>query len=295
MAKRLMAADFDPRVLGLFDRYVHGLIDRREFLRGTAAIVGATAATGVLAALAPNFAEAAQVPPEDPRIHVSRVDFASPKGYGMGRAYMARPAKPKHAPGMVLVAHENRGLNPHIEDIARRLAVAGYIALAPDALHPLGGYPGDEDAARALFQKLEQDKVREDFLAAAALLSAMNSSNGKLGAIGFCWGGGMSNFLATRLPNLRAAAPFYGAAPAAEDVPKIRAELLVVLAAEDERINAAWPAYKEALDKTGVKYELFQPAGTVHGFNNDTTPRYDEAAAVQAWAKTLALFERTLR
>jgi carboxymethylenebutenolidase len=295
MAKRLTTADFDPRVLGLFDRYVHGLIDRREFLGGTAAIVGAAAATGVLAALAPRFAEAAQVPPEDPRIVVSRVDFDSPRGYGKGRAYLARPAMAKDAPGMVLVAHENRGLNPHIEDIARRLAVAGYIALAPDALHPLGGYPGDEDAARTLFQKLEQDKVREDFLAAAGLLRAMNSSNGKLGATGFCWGGGMSNFLATHLPDLRAAAPFYGAAPALEEVAKIKAELLVVLAAEDERINAAWPAYRDALEKAGVKYELLQPAGTVHGFNNDTTPRYNEAAAAQAWAKMLALFERTLR
>jgi carboxymethylenebutenolidase len=295
MAKRLTATDFDPRVLGLFDRYVHGLIDRREFLRGTSAVVGAAAAAGVLAALAPRFAEAAQVSPEDPRIAVSYLDFASPGGYGKGRGYLARPARAAGAPGMVLVAHENRGLNPHIEDIARRLAVAGYIAFAPDALHPLGGYPGDEDAARGLFQKLDQVKVREDFLAAAALLSAMDSSNGRLGAIGFCWGGGMVNFLATKLPNLRAAAPFYGAPPPLEEVPRIEAELLVVLAADDERINAAWPGYQHALEQAGVKYELLQPAQTVHGFNNDTTPRYAERAAAEAWGRVLSLFERTLR
>jgi len=293
MAKRLTTADFDPQVLGLFDRYVHGLIDRREFLRATGTIVGATAAAGVLAALAPRFAAAEQVKASDPRIKVSRVDFDSPKGYGKCQGYLARPARVGAAP-MVLVAHENRGLNPHIEDIARRLAVDGFIAFAPDALHPLGGYPGDEDAARALFQKLDQDKVKQDFLAAAALLSSMDSSNGKLGATGFCWGGGITNFLATQLPELKAAAPFYGSQPSAEEAARIKAELLIMLAADDERINAGWPAYKEALDKAGVKYELFQPPGTVHGFNNDTTPRYNEAAAHEAWSKTIALFKRTL-
>ena len=293
MAKRLTTADFDPEVLGLFDRYVHGLIDRREFLRATGTIVGSAAAVGVLAALAPQFAAAEQVKPSDPRIKVSRVDFNSPKGYGKCQGYLARPASADASP-MVLVAHENRGLNPHIEDIARRLAVEGFIAFAPDALFPLGGYPGDEDAARALFQKLEQDKVKQDFLAAANLLASLDSSNGKLGATGFCWGGGMTNFLATQLPGLRAAAPFYGSPPPLEDVAKIKAEMLVVLAADDERINAAWPGYREALDKAGVKYELLQPAGTVHGFNNDTTPRYNEAAAKEAWSKTVALFKKKL-
>jgi len=294
MAKRLTTADFHPEVLGLFDRYVHGLIDRREFLRGTGAIVGSAAALGVLAALAPQFAAAQQVKADDARIRVSRIDFDSPKGYGKGRAYMARPATGGAAP-MVLVAHENRGLNPHIEDIARRFAVEGFIALAPDALHPLGGYPGDEDAARAAFQKLEQDKVKQDFLAAAHLLSGMDSSNGKLGATGFCWGGGMTNFLATQLPQLKAAAPFYGSAPPLEDVTRIKAAMLVVLAADDERINAGWPAYKAALEQAGVSYQLLQPAGTVHGFNNDTTPRYNEAAAKLAWARTLELFNTVLR
>jgi carboxymethylenebutenolidase len=292
--KRLTTADFEPEVLGLFDRYVHGLIDRREFLRATGTIVGSAAAVGVLAALAPQFAAAEQVKASDSRIKVSRVDFESPKGHGKGQGYMARPASGGAAP-MVLVAHENRGLNPHIEDIARRLAVEGFIAFAPDALHPLGGYPGDEDAARTLFQKLDQDKVKQDFLAAAGLLASMNSSNGKLGATGFCWGGGMTNFLATQLPQLRAAAPFYGSPPAdLAEVAQVKAEMLVVLAADDERINAGWPAYKAALDQAGVEYELFRPPGTVHGFNNDTTPRYNETAAKDAWSKTLALFRRKL-
>jgi len=293
MDKRLTTADFDPQVLGLFDRYVHGLIDRREFLSATATIVGNSAAVGVLASLAPNFAAAEQIRSSDSRIQVSRVDFDSPKGYGKCQGYMARPASKAAAP-MVLVVHENRGLNPHIEDLARRLAVDGFIAFAPDALHPLGGYPGDEDAARELFQKLDKDKVKQDFLAAAGMLASLDSSNGKLGATGFCWGGGMTNFLATQLPDLLAAAPFYGSQPPADDVAKIKAEMLIVYAADDERINAGWPAYKEALDKAGVKYEMFQPAGTGHGFNNDTTPRYDEAAAREAWSRTIALFKRKL-
>ena len=195
---------------------------------------------------------------------------------------------------MVLVVHENRGLNPHIEDIARRLALANFIAFAPDALFPLGGYPGDEDAARALFGKLDQAKTREDFIAAALLLASIEGGNERLGVVGFCYGGGMANFLATRLPQVVSAAPFYGSPPPLEDVPKIKAELLVVLAANDDRINTAWPAYKDALNAAGVHYSMFQPPGTQHGFNNDTTPRYDEAAAHDAWSRTLALFERTL-
>jgi carboxymethylenebutenolidase len=194
----------------------------------------------------------------------------------------------------VLVVHENRGLNPHIEDIARRLALEGFIAFAPDALFPLGGYPGDEDSARALFAKLDQEKSRADFIAAAGMLSTLEGGNGRLGVVGFCYGGAIANFLATRLPNLAAAAPFYGGAPRTEDVAAIKAELLVVLAAEDERVNAAWPDYEKALKAAGVRYRLLQPPGTQHGFNNDTTPRYDQAAAKEAWDQTLALFKRTL-
>jgi carboxymethylenebutenolidase len=257
--------------------------------------VGAGGAAGLLAALSPRFAQARQVEPDDARIVARMMEFPSPKGSGTARGYLAKPAKAAGPLPLVLVAHENRGLNPHIEDIARRLALAGYIAFAPDALFPLGGYPGDEDAARALFGKLDQAKVREDFLAAAAFMHTVEGGNGRLGTVGFCWGGGMANFLATRLPDLAAAAPFYGSPPPLEDVPKIRAELLVVLAADDERINAAWPAYEAALKSAGVRHALYQPEGTVHGFNNDTTPRYDEAAAKEAWKRTLALFERRLR
>jgi len=291
---RLTTKDFDPGVLALFDQYVHGQIDRRGFLGASAALVGATAASGLLAALSPQFAAAQQIAPADARIEASHVEFDSPKGSGKGSAYLVKPANLAGPAPLVLVVHENRGLNPHIEDVARRLAIEGYVAFAPDALYPLGGYPGDEDAARAAFAKLDQDKVREDFLAAAGFARGLQQANVRLGAVGFCWGGGMVNFLATKLPDLAAAAPFYGAPPALEDVPKIHAELLVVLAADDERINSGWPGYKAALDQAGVKYELLQPPGTVHGFNNDTTPRYNEAAAHAAWAKTLALFKRRL-
>jgi carboxymethylenebutenolidase len=293
---RPKASDFDPEVLRLFDQYVHGLIDRRGFLTGAARFaVGATTAAGLLAALSPRFAAAQQVKPDDARLSARYVEFASPKGYGKARGYLARPAKAKGPLPLVLVVHENRGLNPHIEDITRRLALEGFIAFAPDALFPLGGYPGDEDKARAEFARLDQAKTREDFLAAAGMLARMEGGNGRMGVVGFCYGGGMANFLATRLPHLAAAAPFYGSPAPLEDVPGIRAELLVVLAANDERINTAWPAYESALKSAGVKYELYQPAGTQHGFNNDTTPRYDEAAAREAWRRTLALFDRTLR
>lgn len=293
---RKTADDFDPEVLRLFDRYVHGDIDRRGFLLGAARFaVGAITAAGLLTALSPQFALAQQVKPDDRRLKTAFVEFASPEGYGTARGYLVRPAKARKPLPTVLVIHENRGLNPHIEDIARRLALADFIAFAPDALFPVGGYPGDEDQARAKFQTLDQTRTRQDFLAAARMLRAIEGGNGRLGAVGFCYGGGMANFLATQLPDLDAAAPFYGSAPKPEDVAKIQAEMLIVLAANDERINAGWPAYEAALKAAGTRYAMFQPAGTQHGFNNDTTPRYDEAAAAEAWKRLLALFERTLR
>ena len=293
---RNKASDFDPEVLRLFDQYVHGNIDRRGFLAGAARFaVGATGAASLLAALSPQFAAAQQVKPDDKRLSTRYVEFPSPKGYGKARGYLAKPAKASGPLPVVLVVHENRGLNPHIEDITRRLALENFIAFAPDALFPLGGYPGDEDAARALFQKLDQAKTREDFIAAADMLGDIDGGSGRLGVIGFCYGGGMANFLATRLPDLAAAAPFYGSAAPLEDVPKIKAELLVVLAANDERINAGWPAYEAVLKSAGVRYSLYQPADTQHGFNNDTTPRYDENAAREAWRRSLELFNRTLR
>ena len=294
--KRQTIHDFDPDVLSLFDEYVHGRIDRRGFIAGASKLaIGAVAASGLLAALNPRFAEARQIEPDHPRLKALYREFDSPDGYGRARGYLVRPASIGGPLPKVLVVHENRGLNQHIEDVARRLALEGYIVFAPDALFPLGGYPGDEDAARALFQQLDQDKVRQDFLSAAAVLRDMPGGNGRLGVVGFCYGGSMSNFLATRLPDLDAAAPFYGSAPDIADVPNIHAEMLVVLAGNDERVNAQWTAYRDALDAAGVTYAMFQPPGTVHGFNNDTTPRYDAEAAAQAWSRLLDLFDRRLR
>jgi carboxymethylenebutenolidase len=293
---RKTAQDFDPAVMRLFDQYVHGLIDRRGFLKGTSALaIGTAAATGMLAALTPDFAAAQQVKPEDARLKVEFVEFDSPAGHGKGRGYLARPVDAKEPLPLLLVVHENRGLNPHIEDITRRLALEGFLAFAPDALFPLGGYPGDEDSARALFQQLDQARTREDMVAAAAFLASVEGGNGRMGAIGFCYGGAIVNYLATRLPDLKASVPFYGSGAPLADVGKIKAELLVVLAADDERVNAGWPAYEEALKAAGVSYRMIQPPGTLHGFNNDTTPRYNEAAAALAWGEALALFNRTLR
>ncbi len=291
----LTADDFDPEVMRLFDQYVHGAIDRRGFLDRAGHYAGGGSAAALLAALAPNFALAQKVAPGDARIKTEFVEFASPSGYGRVRAYVARPAQAAAPLPVVLVVHENRGLNPHIEDITRRLALDNFIAVAPDALFTLGGYPGDEDKARELFAKLDQGKCREDFITAAAFARNLTGSNGRLGAVGFCYGGGVVNMLATRVPELRAAAPFYGGAPASDQVAKIKAEMLVVFADKDERINDAWPAYEAALKAAGVKYDSLRYPGTQHGFNNDTTPRFDEASAKLAWGRTLALFNRTLR
>ena len=287
--------DFDPEVLILFDAYVHGDLDRRGFLQSAGRLLGAAGALSVLGALSPQFARAQQVASDDPRLGISRPQFPSPAGSGTGAGYLVRPVKAEGALPLVLVIHENRGLNPHIEDIARRLALAGFVAFAPDALFPIGGYPGSEDEARSRFATLDQAKCRQDFLAAARFARSLDGLNGNTGAVGFCYGGSIVNFLATELADLQAAAPFYGGPPALDRVDKIKAEMLIVLAADDPRINASWPDYKAALDKAKVTYTLLQPADTVHGFNNDTTPRYAEKAAAEAWKQSLALFERTLR
>lgn len=293
---RLRASDFEPEVLRLFDRYVHGQLDRRGFLEQAAKItvVGATA-SALLDALRPRFAEAQQVAPSDARLSAEYIEIPSPQGYGKVRGYLVQPKKARGRRPTVLVVHENRGLNPHIEDVARRLALEDFVAFAPDALFPLGGYPGDEDKARELFAKLDQKKTSEDFVAAARYLERAPFGNGRLGVVGFCWGGATANFLATRLPSLRAAVPFYGTAPALDTVPQIRATLLLHFAENDERVNATWEPYKEALTAAHVRYEAFVYPGTQHGFHNDTTPRYDGQAAKLAWERTLALFERTLR
>ncbi|PQA79319.1 dienelactone hydrolase family protein [Rhodoferax sp. TS-BS-61-7] len=294
--QRKTAQDFDQELLILFDAYVHGLVDRRGFLeKAQKFAVGGATAVGLLAALSPNFAMGQVVPKDDARISTRMVDIPSPAGYGSIKGYLAQPAKADGKLPCILVVHENRGLNPHIEDIARRLALEGYLVLAPDALTPLGGYPGDEDKARTLFAQLDQTKTREDFVAAAGWLQTLPQGNGKLGTVGFCYGGGMAHTLSVRLPNLAAAVPFYGNHPTPEEAAKVKAPLLIHFAAVDERINAAWPAYEAALKAAGARYTAHQYPGTQHGFNNDTTPRFDAPAAKLAWDRTLAFFGQTLR
>ena len=294
--QRKTAADFDQELLILFDAYVHGGIDRRGFLdRAQKFAVGGVTASMLLASLSPNFAAAQVVPKDDKRIRTEMLTYPSPGGSGSMKGYLAMPANATGKLPGVLVVHENRGLNPHIEDITRRLALDNFVAFAPDALTPLGGYPGDEDKARELFPKLDQAKTREDFLAAARLLKDRPECSGKYGAVGFCYGGGMVHFLSTRLPDLGAGVPFYGNHPAAEEAAKVKAPLLIHFAGVDERINAAWPGYEAALKAAGARYTAHQYAGTQHGFNNDTTPRFDAAAAKLAWDRTLAFFNQTLR
>jgi len=293
---RKTAKDFDPEVLKLFDKYVHGQISRRGFLSSAAkfAVLGVTA-EALLEALSPRFAEAQQIAGDDPRIKATYVEYPSPQGYGTIRGYLVQPAKFEGKLPTVLVVHENRGLNPHIEDIARRIALDNFIAFAPDALFPLGGYPDDEDKARELFKNLDKEKTQADFVAAAGVLKNFPQGNGKVGVVGFCYGGGIANLLATRIPDLAAAVPFYGSQPTAVETVKIKAPLLLHYAGADERINAGWPAYEAALKLAGAKYEAHIYPGVQHGFNNDTTPRYDEAAAKLAWERTISFFNAHLR
>jgi carboxymethylenebutenolidase len=294
--QRKTAADFHPEVLRWFDKYVHGDVDRRGFLNGVARYAaGGVTATMLLESLSPRFAQAQQVAGSDPRITAKYVEFASPDGSGKLRGYLARPANAAGRLPGILVVHENRGLNPHIEDIARRLALDNFVALAPDALSPLGGYPGDEDKARELFAKLDQAKARNDFLAAATYLKGLPETSGRIGVVGFCYGGAIANMLATRMPDLGGAVPFYGGQPTAAEAAMIKAPLLIQYASNDERINAGWPAYEAALKAAGVRYEAFVYPNTEHGFNNDTTPRYNAEAAKLAWSRTVAFFDKNLR
>ena len=292
--ERKKAGDFPPEILELFDGYVHGSVSRREFLDRAARFVGGASALAMLQALSPNFAWAQQIPASDPRIRAERVDFASPKGSGTMRGYLARPRAAAKRPGVVVV-HENRGLNPYIEDVARRLAVQGYVALAPDALTPAGGYPGDEDKAREAFAKLDAARRDEDLFAAYDALGRRPECNGRIGAVGFCFGGGVVNKMAVRFPKLAAAVPFYGPQVNAADTARIKAPLFVVYAENDPRINAGWPAWEEALKANQVRYQMRMYPGTQHGFHNDTTPRYDEKAAKDAWSRTLDFFELHLK
>ncbi len=294
---RLTAADFPREVLSLFDKYVHGAIDRRGFLNQCAAFAGSVAAAGaMLDLLTPDFARAQVIAPNDVRIAITREEIASPAGSGSINAYIAAPGQTPAGVKrpVVLVIHENRGLNPHIEDIARRLAVDGFIAIAPDALTKLGGYPGDEDRARELFRTLDQAKIREDFLAAAAFGESYADGNGKLGAVGFCYGGAMVNTLATLVPTLRAGVAFYGSPPPLDSVPAIKAEMLIHHGGNDMRLVESWPAHEAALTAAGITFRGHVYPASEHGFNNDTTPRFNPAAAALAWERTLELFGRAL-
>ena len=294
-SSRPTADDFPKGVLTLFDRYVHGIIDRRAFLEGAGKFAfGSMTAMAMLNSLSPRYAQAQQVAPTDERMHAEYVEYSSPKGAGNMRGYMARPAAEGRKPA-VLVIHENRGLNPYVEDVVRRFAVADFLAFGPDALLPLGGYPGNDDDGRALQRQRDRDEMMEDFVAAAELLMADKGSTGRVGAVGFCFGGGVVNYLATRLPKLGAGVPFYGSQPAAEEVAKIEAPLMIQYAGLDERVNAGWPAFEEALDAHGKTYTMHMYDNVNHGFHNDTTPRFDPTAAKLAEERTIAFFNEHLR
>ncbi|NWF84571.1 MAG: dienelactone hydrolase family protein [Bryobacteraceae bacterium] len=295
--ERKKASDFPQELLNLFDLYVHGDIDRRAFLEGAQKFaVGGVTATAIWESLRPNYAWAQQVPMNDPRITTERVTVPSPEGNGSIKGLLVRPAKATGKLPGVLVIHENRGLNPYIEDVARRLGAANFMAFAPDGLTSAGGYPGDDEKGGALFRNVDRQKMAEDFVAAARWLKGREDCTGKLGAVGFCFGGGIVNMLATRLgADLNAAVPFYGGQPPAAEVPKIKAPLLLHYAGNDKRVNDGWPPYEEALKANNATYTMHMYEGTNHGFHNDTTPRYDEAAAKLAWQRTLDFFNKYLR
>ena len=294
--ERKKASDFPPEVLKLFDGYVHGALSRRDFLdRAAKFAVGSFTAAAMLESLKPNFAFAQQVAKDDSRIKTEYATYPSPQGSGTMRGYLAAPAKASGKLPAIVVIHENRGLNPYIEDVARRLAVSNFVAFAPDALTPLGGYPGNEEQALKLFATLDATKRTEDLMTAASYVKSRPESSGKLGAVGFCFGGTTVNTMATRMPDLAAAVPFYGGQPSAADTAKIKAPLLIHYAGLDERINAGWPAYEAALKANGVRYEMHMYANTNHGFHNDTTPRFDEGAAKMAWQRTLDFFNKNVR
>jgi carboxymethylenebutenolidase len=293
--ERKKAADYPQELLTIFDRYVHGEISRRAFLDAAAKYaVGGMTAMAIWESLRPNYAWAEQVAKDDSRLKTDYETVPSPQGNGSIRGYLARPTKAGKLPA-VLVIHENRGLNPYIEDVARRLAVANFMAFAPDGLTSVGEYPRDDEKGAVLFTKVDENKMIQDFLASAEWLKSRSDSAGKLGAVGFCFGGRMVNTLATRLPDLSAAVPFYGTQPTAEDAAKIKAPLLLHYASLDTRITSGWPAYEQALKANHVTYTGYVYEGANHGFHNDTTPRYDEPAAKLAWQRTLDFFNKYLR
>lgn len=295
--ERKHASDFPQELLDLFDRYIHGDIGRRAFLDGAQRFATGTVTAAMLyESLRPDYAWAQQVPAGDKRITEARAEVESPQGNGRIRGYLVHPAgQPGRLPG-VLVIHENRGLNPYIEDVARRLAVAGFMAFAPDGLTSAGGYPGDDEKGAQLFRQVDRQKLNEDFIASARWLKQRPDCTGRIGVVGFCFGGGVANMLAVRLGGeLAAAVPFYGGQPPAADAARIQAPLLLHYAGLDTRVNAGWPAYEAALKASGVSYTAYIYEGANHGFHNDTTPRYDETAARLAWQRTLEFLNARLR
>ena len=294
--ERKQASDYPQELLDIFHEYQHGEIDRRAFLdRAAKFAVGGLTTVAILESLTPNYAWAQQVAADDARIKTGYETVQSPQGHGTIKGYFATPANARGKFPAVLVIHENRGLNPYIEDVARRFALANFVAYAPDGLTSVGGYPGDDQKGAAAFKSVNGPKMFEDFVASAEWLKSHAQSTGKVGAVGFCFGGGICNQLAVRLPDLAASVPFYGRQANAADVPKIKAPLLLHYAANDQGVNAGWPAYEEALKANGKTYTAYTYENTQHGFHNDTTPRYDEAAAKLAWSRTLEFFNKYLR
>jgi carboxymethylenebutenolidase len=293
----MTAKKIDQRLFDLYDKYCHGYIERREFIQRSMAIaVGTTSAAALIQSLMPSYAEAQMISFTDERIRGEYVQYPSPRGSGTMRGYLVLPMGQNARPAAgVLVIHENRGLNPHIEDVARRAAVEGFVALAPDGLTPVGGYPGNDDRGRALQAQIDPEQLKQDMLASARYLQSHPDCTGALGATGFCWGGGMTSTLAVELgDSLQAAVPFYGGQPASEDVARIQAAMLIQYAEMDPRINAGWPDFEAALQANNVRYQMHMYSGTNHGFHNNSTPRYDEAAAALAWERTIAFFREHL-
>ncbi|MFZ1808715.1 MAG: dienelactone hydrolase family protein [Cyclobacteriaceae bacterium] len=294
--KEIKKEDINQEVFNLYDKYAHNKLDRRSFIESLKAhAVGGVTVAGLLAFLLPKYATAQQTKQNDPRLNSEYVEYDSPKGAGKMRGLLTRPADNKKKLGGIIVVHENRGLNPHIEDVARRAALEGFIAFAPDALFPLGGYPGNDDDGREMQRKRDRDEMLEDFIAAYGFLKAHKECSGKVGVVGFCYGGSVSNALAVRVPDLKAAVPYYGGQPDVADVPKIKAPLLIQYAGLDTRVNEGWPAYEEALKANKKEYTAYIYPDVNHGFNNDTTPRYDKPAADLAWGRTIDFFKKKLK
>ena len=294
--KEIRKEDIKQEVFDLYDDYAHNRIERRDFIQKLSAYaVGGITVTSLTSFLMPNYSASIQVMPDDPRLKSDYVYYESPKGGGKIKALLSMPIDSKGKLGGIVVVHENRGLNPYIEDVARRAALAGFITLAPDALTPLGGYPGNDDKGRELQSKRDGKEMLEDFIAGYEFLKVNADCNGKVGVVGFCFGGGIANMMAVRIPDLSASVPFYGAQPPAEDVPKIKAPLLLHYAGLDTRVNAGWPAYELALKENKKEYTAYIYPDVNHGFHNDTTPRYDKAAADLAWTRTIDFFNQKLK